>query len=376
MPFLDFGVLFVIGLGVFGGILGAWLFQRLRIPQVLGYIAIGLLIGESGLRIVKIADVEALRSLSLFALGIIGFLVGGELKGENFRKYGRQFAAIFLGEGLAAFALVGLGVGTLVYYVSHNAGASLASGIVFGAIASATDPASTIDVLWEYRSRGVLTTSLIAIVALDDALAMTLYGLGTSLAAILTHESVSLGGAATMIVVELLGAVAVGLAGGAILNYILRWSHQRERSLAIAIGVILLVIGFALAAGMDVILATMTLGVTMVNLAPRRSKDLISLVRSRQDFRGLLRREYLPGRRIRAEVRRPRPLRPGWGRSRAVDYGDPAPWRDNDHAYHGSGRYGDLRCDCHDADCADHRAARREDGGPSRRRDRTQCHRR
>ena len=280
MQSLDFGVLFVIGLGVFGGILGAWLFQRLHIPQVVGYIAIGLLIGESGLRIVTLADIEALRSLSLFALGIIGFLVGGELQAETFRKYGRQFAAIFLGEGLTAFALVGASVGALVYAVSHNMNASLAAGIVFGAIASATDPASTIDVLWEYRSRGVLTTSLVAIVALDDALAMTLYGLGTSLAGLLTHGSASLGDAAVRIGIELLGAVLVGFAAGVLLNYILRWSHQRERSLAIAIGIILLVIGFAVAAGMDVILATMTLGVTLVNLAPRRSKELISVVRS------------------------------------------------------------------------------------------------
>jgi Kef-type K+ transport system membrane component KefB/CBS domain-containing protein len=276
----DFGVLFVLGLAVFGGILGAWLFQRLRIPQVVGYIAIGLLIGESGLRIVTVADVATMHSLSLFALGIIGFLVGGELQAESFRKYGRQFTAIFLGEGLAAFALVGVSVGLLVHAIAHNVEAALAAGIVFGAIASATDPASTIDVLWEYRSRGVLTTALIAIVALDDALAMTLYGLGTSLAQILTHGASSLSHAAIGIVVELAGAVALGLVAGVLLNFILRRSHQRERSLAIAIGGILLVIGFAAASNMDVILATMTLGVTLVNLAPRRSKELFDIVRS------------------------------------------------------------------------------------------------
>jgi Kef-type K+ transport system membrane component KefB/CBS domain-containing protein len=280
MQSLDFGVLFVIGLGVFGGILGAWLFQRLHIPQVVGYIAIGLMMGESGLRVITLSDIEAMHSLSLFALGIIGFLVGGELRAESFRRYGRQFAAIFLGEGLTSFILVGAGVGSVVYAVSHSTSASVAAGIVFGAIASATDPASTMDVLWESRSRGVLTTSLVAIVALDDALAMTLYGLGTSLAGILTHGSASLGDAASKIVIELLGAVVVGFAGGVLLNYILRWSHRRERSLAIAIGIILLVIGFAVAAGMDVILATMTLGLTLVNLAPRRSKELLSVVRS------------------------------------------------------------------------------------------------
>ncbi|MFH1313515.1 MAG: cation:proton antiporter [Candidatus Eisenbacteria bacterium] len=280
MHSLNLGVLFILGLAVFGGVLGAWLFQRMRIPQVVGYIAIGLLIGESGLKIVTAADVVALRSLSLFALGVIGFLVGGELQAENFRKYGRQFAAIFLGEGLAAFAIVGTAVGLLVYAVAQNLNAALAAGIVLGAIASATDPASTLDVLWEYRSRGVLTTSLIAIVALDDALAMTLYGLGTSIAEMITHGSSSLGEAAVKVTVELGGAVLVGLVAGVGLNFVLRWSHQRERSLGIAIGILLLLIGFAAATGMDVILATMTMGVTLINMAPRRSKEVFGIVRS------------------------------------------------------------------------------------------------
>jgi Kef-type K+ transport system membrane component KefB len=280
MSSLDLGVLFVLGLAVFGGILGAWLFQRLRIPQVVGYIAIGLAIGESGLKIVTANDVAALHSLSLFALGVIGFLVGGELQAETFRKYGRQFAAIFLGEGLAAFIIVGIAVGLLVFMISGQFSAALAAGIVLGAIASATDPASTLDVLWEYRSRGVLTTSLIAIVALDDALAMTLYGLGTGIAEMLTHGSSSLGDAAVKVAIELVGAVVVGLVAGAGLNLILRWSRQKDRSLGIAIGVILLLIGFAAATGMDVILATMTLGLVLTNLAPRRSRELFGIVRS------------------------------------------------------------------------------------------------
>jgi CBS domain-containing protein len=125
-----------------------------------------------------------------------------------------------------------------------------------------------------------LTTALIAVVALDDALALTLYGLGTSVAEMLTQGASSLNQAAVKIAIELGGAVVLGLVAGVVMNFILRWSHQRERSLAIAIGIILLLIGFAAATDMDVILAAMTLGVTLINLAPRRSKDLFGIVRS------------------------------------------------------------------------------------------------
>ena len=79
MSELGLGVLFILGIGVFGGILGAWFFQRIHVPQVVGYIVIGVIIGESGLRLVRPEHVEALAPFNLFALGIIGFLVGGEL---------------------------------------------------------------------------------------------------------------------------------------------------------------------------------------------------------------------------------------------------------------------------------------------------------
>ncbi len=65
-----------------------------------------------------------------------------------------------------------------------------------------------------------------------------------------------------------------------ILTYILRWRHQTDRTLTFALGLILLVISIAAASGMDVILATMMMGFSLVNLAPKRSQDLFKLIRS------------------------------------------------------------------------------------------------
>lgn len=274
------GVLVLLGLAVFGGMLGAWLFQRMHIPQVVGYICIGILIGESGLRWIQPADIAAMQPLNLFALGVIGFLVGGEIQLATLRKYARQFTAILLGEGLLSFLLVGGSTFAILWLVTRQMQASLAAGLVLGAIASATDPASTIDVLWENRARGVLTTAVIAIVALDDALAMTLYGLGTSLAELISGGEASvlheLGG----VMFELFGAVALGALAAVIMNVFLRWSHKPERSLSLVLGLLLLTIGAAAVLGMDVILAAMTMGVVLTNLAPRRSRDLFETARS------------------------------------------------------------------------------------------------
>jgi len=280
MALVSTGILLILGIGVFGGIIGAAIFQRLHIPQVVGYIAMGLLIGDVGLGLVSQDAIRDLESLNLFALGIIGFLVGGELHLDIFRKQGKQLLSILLFEGVGAFVIVGLPVAVIVFLISGDAAVAAASGIVFGAIASATDPASTLNVLWEYRSRGVLTTTLVAIVALDDALAMTLYGMGTTAARVLTGESADIAGQILQTSMELGGAVLLGVVSGFVLRFLVRWLKRKEKNFAITVAVILLVIGVCAMLGMDVILAAMTLGVTLVNIAPRRSEEMFAAIRS------------------------------------------------------------------------------------------------
>lgn len=274
------GLLAIIGMCIFLGVIGAWVFQKLHVPQVVGYIVIGVAIGASGFKLVGPEDILALRPFNMFALGLIGFLVGGELHGSIFKKYGKQFTAILLGEGLAAFFLVGIVSTLIVQFVCHDWVIALAAGTVFGAIASATDPASTIDVLWEYRTAGVLTTAIVAIVALDDALAMTLYGIGTSAAQMLTSGSADLGHELMSVAIELFGSVILGLCAGFGLNLILRFLPQKERRLGLALGAILLTISAAVIFKMDVILATMSIGILLTNIAPRRSKELFEVIRS------------------------------------------------------------------------------------------------
>lgn len=280
METISFSILFILGVSILGGLVGASFFQKLRIPQVVGFIVIGLIVGDNGLKLIKHEDVTALQPFTLFALGIIGFLVGGELKAETFRKYARQFFAILLGEGLMAFLLVAISTGLFLYVIFHNLSLAFAAAIVFGAVASATDPASTIDVLWEYRSLGVLTTSITAIVALDDALAMILYGLATGLVKMLAGVSGSISKEIGKVMLELLGAAVMGFVGALILRFLLQRVRLLHKNFAFVIGLLLLMISVAVYANMDVILTSMTMGCILVNMLPRRSTSLFESVRS------------------------------------------------------------------------------------------------
>ncbi len=278
MDFSHIPVLLLIGAAILAGTVGGRLFQLLRIPQVVGYIIIGVIVGKSGFGLMDSAMLERLLPLNFLALGIIGFLIGGELRGSVFRKHGKQFFIVLLAEGITAALLVGLLIGGITFLATGDGRTSLAFGLLLGAIASATAPAATVDVLWEYKTRGILTTTVLAIVALDDGLALLLYSLAASMASLLTGsgEASFLSGMGHT-VIEMAGAVFLGVGAGLVLNRLVRRIHDHGKHLTFIVGVLTLVLGLSMMLKLDVILAAMALGATLVNLAPNRSRETFEI---------------------------------------------------------------------------------------------------
>ena len=262
-------IILLIGIAIFTGTVGAKVIQKFHIPQIIGYVIIGLILGPL-LGIISTETVVTLESFNLFALGVIGFLIGGELKREIFVKFGRQVISILLFEGLAAFLLVGvLSFGIMICFYDWKM--SLAVSVVLAAICAATDPASTVSVLWEYKARGPLTTMLTAVVALDDALALVLYAVGISVAGVITgHEGQGFFYALGISFYHIAGAVVMGVIAGLVLIWILKRVDDLGRVLAFTVGAVLVIIGASVALHLDVIIATMVLGVTLINIEPRR----------------------------------------------------------------------------------------------------------
>ena len=272
-------LIFLIGIAIFLGTVGAKIFQKLRIPQIVGYVTIGIILGPV-LKIISQETIHTLEPFNLFALGVIGFMIGGELKRDVFVKFGKQVFSILLFEGLTAFLLVGV-LSFLIMWAFWGWQMALAAGAVFGAICAATDPASTVNVLWEYKTRGPITTMLTAIVALDDALALLLYIASVSIAGVLTGRGGD-GGLLTMIfhaVYEVFGSLGMGLVAGLVLRWIVKQVDDNEKTLVFTLSTIILTIGLAEACGLDVILSSMVLGVTLINFLPRRSLKSFELVR-------------------------------------------------------------------------------------------------
>ncbi len=263
--FLILGFMLVVGYA--GGKGGG----KFKAPQVVGYIVAGVLIGASGLNLLTLEISQDLKALSNFALALIGFSIGGELVFYRLKNLGRSIITISILESLGAFFLVGLSV----WLYTGN----VPMALIFGALASATAPAATVDVLWECKAKGPLTSTLFAVVGIDDAVALIIYGFAASIAKVMIRGGeLSLFQTIRVPAQEIVGSVAVGLVVGFILSYFVKQIRNRNELFLLSLGAILICSGLAHSYHLSIILTNMVLGITLINLAE---------VASRQAFRAI-----------------------------------------------------------------------------------------
>lgn len=253
-------ILAVIGLTIMLAFLGSKVIKRLGIPQVVGYVVVGVLLGPSFLNLIPDSLSAELGFISEVALGLIGFEMGSHLRLEDLRRLGRSITLIVLSEGIGSFLLVGGGI----YLVTR----SIPLAVLLGAVASATAPAATVEVLAEYRSEGPLTTTLLAVVGLDDALALLLYTLSATLAeSLFAHTgSLPIGSMLLLSVKEIGGALLLGFGVGLPFQWALNRLKERHAVCAFIVGMIFFVAGLSSMFEVSLILTLMVIGIVVANI--------------------------------------------------------------------------------------------------------------
>ena len=139
--------------------------SKIGMPTVTGYVIAGVILGTSLLGIFHSKTLEHLNIINDFALGIIGFTIGSELHREVFKKLGRPIFIIALFESCMAFIVVTVSI----YLIDPS---RLYQALILGAVASATAPAATVYVIQQYKTEGPLTSTILAVVGIDDAFAL------------------------------------------------------------------------------------------------------------------------------------------------------------------------------------------------------------
>jgi Kef-type K+ transport system membrane component KefB len=259
IDFINLDILAIIGLLITAAFLGSKIFQRLGIPQVVGFIVVGMLCGTSFLNIIPLELAHELTFVSHIALGLIGFDIGSHLRLRELRQLGRCLIIILICESIGTFLIVTAGI----YAITQ----SIYTALIFGALASATAPAATVDVLAEYDAKGPLTTSILVVVGLDDALALILYSITANLAesALAGSGATSWESTALIPLIEIGGSILLGFGLGFILEWIMKHMKSHHDAMAISIAFVFLGVGLSETFGFSLILTSMLMGAFLVN---------------------------------------------------------------------------------------------------------------
>lgn len=263
----------VIGLALLLGWAAGLLCRKVKIPMVVGYLVVGIILGQSLLGVFNARNITGLYFITYISLACIGFDIGGELAFHKMRKLGKPIIWISLLETAGASILV-----TAAIYLYTR---KLYLAIIFGALASATAPAATVDVLREYQASGPLTTTTFAVVGIDDAYAVMIYAFAAFLAKVLiSHKSVNAVEAVLRPIGEIAAALGIGLVAGLAFLFLVRNYTAKRGLLVLTWGVIIATTGLANWLHLSLILANMSLGLTVVNLTRWKREDVFELLRS------------------------------------------------------------------------------------------------
>jgi Kef-type K+ transport system membrane component KefB len=230
----------------------------IKVPVIVGYIITGALFGPAILHFVGNRQVDSLGFINVITLSLIGFNIGSELQFSKLRQMGRKILIIVLFEASVAFVVTAAATAAVLR--------SIPMGIIYGALACATAPAGTIDVIRQYQAKGELTSTLFAVMGLDDIYALILYSLAIPLAGIMlgSHEvSVSLA------LLEAMRDIGLEIVIGAALGYLLvtlaRFIHEQSLFLIYSLGALFAMCSLAQVFDISPILLTMSAAIVMAN---------------------------------------------------------------------------------------------------------------
>ena len=266
---LDLDLTAVTGLGVLllCGYLVGQAARHYKFPRVTGYIVAGMLLSPSLSGILgRPQSLERYAIVTDLTLAVIAFAIGGSLKFAKLKQLGKGILVINFSEALAAFiATCGL---LLVFGPLLTEAASQHDffyvALLIGALSVATAPAAVLAIVHEYRASGPFTTTLLGVVALDDAMAIVLFAFASSLAA---ASGTDLSWFHMLAKPSLM--ILLSLGWGALCGYLLTSLTlvlKSQRSLLVVVlGGLLLCSGLAQQWSLSPLLSTMVVGVWAAN---------------------------------------------------------------------------------------------------------------
>lgn len=257
----DFNDLILLGTAIVFGYYIGLSSRRVKLPSLIGYMFLGVILGSSGLNILNEPVLDRLSFISEITLAFVAFLIGSELRLASLKRLGLGIVAIILSESFFTFFLV-----TAALYILTN---DLPLALLFGALAPASAPAGTVYIIQEYRAKGNLTNALYAVVGFDDGVAIIIFGFAAAAENILVSEAagtgVSILPSLLKPIIEIVLSLILGGFIGFIFSYLMKLLTLERDSLILVIGFVLIATGLSITFHLSLILTNMVAGLVFVN---------------------------------------------------------------------------------------------------------------
>ncbi|MCD6311323.1 MAG: cation:proton antiporter [Elusimicrobia bacterium] len=256
-------ILFSLGLVLIGAWFAGKIIKLIHLPLVTAYILFGIIAGPDVINIVHGSLINISPLISSIGLGFIAFNIGQNFIWSDIKRMGKMVALISTLEALFAYFLV---MFVARYVLSMEWGPAMC----LGALASATAPAATMMVIKEYRASGLFTSTLLGIVAFDDAVCLIIISISLAMV-----KSISVMGASDIAVLHAL-MHSVGSIGGALLAGIIltvfikkisRFVITRENLLIFMLAFLFIGIGVSEMLEIPLLLTCMIMGAVLANIS-------------------------------------------------------------------------------------------------------------
>ena len=278
-----------VSIALLAGLLMTRAFKPLKLPAVTAYLIAGVLVGPyclgalgiEGLGFPTSEDVGALSLVSEVALGFIAFSIGNEFRLGELKKTGKQALVIGILQALVATLFVDIAL--YIVHILMPDKLTVSQAITLGAIATATAPAATLMVVRQYKAKGPLTSLLLPIVALDDAVGLIVFAVSFGIAKTLIAGSVDIVSILINPILEIVCSLGLGAIMGWVLTQLEKLFNSNTNRLNLTIGMVFLTVSLAMLdfhigpvhISFSSLLTCMMLGTVFCNICPL-SEDLMN----------------------------------------------------------------------------------------------------
>ena len=278
-----------VSVALLAGLMMTRAVKRLNLPDVTAYLIAGVLVGPYclgalGIHGLGFTSEEAVTSLTLIsevALGFIAFSIGNEFRLDELKHTGMQATVIGIFQALAATLCVDVALYAVHLMMPDKL--TVPQLLTLGAIATATAPAATLMVVRQYKAKGPLTSLLLPIVALDDAVGLIIFAIFFGIAKTLVSGVVDFVSIFINPLVEIAASLLLGAVMGWILTQMEKLFNSNTNRLNLTIAFVLVTTSLSslkfhlgpVHVGFSSLLVCMMLGTVFCNICPL-SHDLMA----------------------------------------------------------------------------------------------------